>query len=239
MEERLKQRLVGAIVLVSLAVVFVPILLDVPDVRDEEYSATPIPERPQHGIDSTVRIELGVPETPRLDAEVEREREASDTAAGIRVEPSETGAPASAAASEAPEATVTATAPQPEVVEPTAAAVPADSSPARREPPVPKPDGGAAKKQAKTPPAEPAVVARKQWAVQLGSFQKSGNANALRKRLRDEGYDAIVESSSSAQGEVFRVLVGPSTDRVHAKNSAVKLLLEMNIEGFVVPYPGG
>ena len=44
MEERLKQRLVGAIVLVSLAVVFVPILFDVSHEANEEVSPTPMAE---------------------------------------------------------------------------------------------------------------------------------------------------------------------------------------------------
>ena len=42
MEQRLKQRLVGAAVLVSLAVVFVPILLDVPERTREDVSVTSI-----------------------------------------------------------------------------------------------------------------------------------------------------------------------------------------------------
>ena len=241
MEERLKQRLVGAIVLVSLAVVFVPLLLDVPDeAADEELSATPIPERPQGHFDSTVIVDLGEPETPRLDAELERERaeRASGATAGVRPQPSDGQVPPSTPVSGAAGAPVVATAPMHEAVESAAPAAPAGQTglpSARSEPPAPGPDDATAKK----PPAEPIAEVGKQWAVQLGSFRRSGNAIALRKRLRDEGYSAFVRSSPSGRGEVFRVLVGPSTDLQQAKNSAAKLLLEMNLEGFVVPYSGG
>ena len=239
MEERLKQRLVGAIVLVSLAVVFVPILLDGPDAPEEEYSVTPIPERPEGRFDSTVRIDLPEPETPRLDAELERERDerASDATSGVRPEPSEAGASPSTPLSDAADTPVVAAVPATGDVELPPTERQTGDAHARAEPSPPvrvKVDSAASE-----PSAEPPERAGERWAVQLGSFQKSGNAIALRKRLIDEGYEAFVKSGSSEQGEVFRVLVGPSADREHAKNSAAKLLMELNLEGFVVPYPGG
>ena len=63
MEQKLKQRLVGAIVLVSLAVIFVPIILEGPD---DEWSprsnGMPVPPRMDYGVD----MELALPpvETP-------------------------------------------------------------------------------------------------------------------------------------------------------------------------------
>ena len=75
--------------------------------------------------------------------------------------------------------------------------------------------------------------------MQLGSFLKSENALALRKRLQAKGYPAFVEIGSTARGEVSRVLVGPMPDREQAKTSAAKLKREMELEGIVVPYPGG
>jgi len=87
MEERLKQRLVGAIVLASLAVVFVPILFDLPREASEGTSVPPtseIPERPRDGFGSSETITLDLPKTPRLDDEVERER---NRAASVRAVP--------------------------------------------------------------------------------------------------------------------------------------------------------
>ena len=236
MEERLKQRLVGAIVLVSLAVVFVPVLLDTPHEVHEEISVNPItevPERPQDGFGSSVSIPLDLPQTPRLDIEVERERNrhASNADAGDGRDPSD--APSTIPApSEAPASNLVSG-----VGEPPAPASRSGSSTARSEPASPAQMAGdpAGRKRAL---GEPATAAGG-WRVQLGSFLKTANALALRKRLRAKGYSAFVESGPSAQGEVSRVFVGPMPDLQQAKDSAAKLRREMELEGIVVPYPGG
>ena len=218
MEERLKQRLVGAIVLVSLAVVFVPMLLDTPHDLREEPPAAPIPERPQDRFESGVTIPLGEPETPRLDAEVEREhgRSASGGDAASRPVPSE--APASVsirAPTESP-----ASAPAGGSADASASAPRSRASPARSE------------------TASP-TAASDGWAVQLGSFRESKNALALRDRLRAKGYPSFIESGASAQGRISRVFVGPASDRERAEDSVAKLRREMRLEGIVVPYRGG
>lgn len=109
MEERFKERLVGATVLVLLAVVFVPMLLDAPR-EEREALPDPIPERPRGGF-TTKTITLGEPETPRLDAEIEREhrRHAQEAAAAPR---DSAGTPATAPASTTPDETSPAAAPQ-------------------------------------------------------------------------------------------------------------------------------
>ena len=73
MEERFKHRIVGAIVLVSLAVVVVPVVLDAPPDVQEKPNTEPLPERPQGEFEPSPGAVRGEPETPRLDAEVERE----------------------------------------------------------------------------------------------------------------------------------------------------------------------
>ena len=236
MEERLKQRLVGAAVLASLAVVIVPILLDEPHDVHEDASTTSIseiPERPQDRFETTVTTALELPETPRLDAEVERERSrhASGTSAGDRRVESDAPARVSVATpSEAPAA--------PRVSVSGDSGNSASASTAAAESPAPaavQPSNSSGNKQTTEAPA----AAAGKWTVQLGSFLKAENASALRKRLRARGYPAFVETGPSARGEVSRVLVGPMPDRGKAKDSAAKLRREMKLEGIVVPYPGG
>ena len=242
MEERLKQRLVGAIVLVSLAVVFVPILLDAPREVNEEISAisvSEIPERPQEPLGSPASNALAAPETPRLDAEVERERDrhASGTdAAAPRVSSPE---PASAPTSTSSQGFGSDSASPPSEA-PASTSVPgvstrSGSSPAGSESAITgsTPDDAPGNKWTA---AAPAAVAGG-WVVQLGSFLKSENAFALRRRLQAAGYPAYVQSGISAQGQVSRVFVGPMPERVQAKDSAAKLRREMALEGIVVPYP--
>ena len=238
MEQRLKQRLVGAIVLVSLAVVFVPILFDAPRELDEAYSATPIagiPERPQVEADAPARITIEAPQTPRLDAEVERERnrQASDTGAAGRRASSEALAPASPSTSSGEPASP----PVPGAPEPAGSARRSDPPTARSEP---APAAGAPDEASGTKQAAGARAAESGgWTVQLGSFLKPGNALALRKRLQARGYPAFVETGPSARGEISRVFVGPMPRREQAEGSAAKLRREMSLEGIVVPHSGG
>ena len=258
MEERLKQRLVGAIVLVSLAVVFVPILFDMPSKVNEEISAIPIteiPERPLDRIGSSTSITLDLPETPRLDTEIERERNRNASSADAGDRRTSSGASTAASTSAAPEASVSVTsasensvfgststssgaaasAPAPAPSESTASESRTESSPAppNSESTANKPDDAPGRKQAVEAPAAGG------WTVQLGSFLKSENALALRNRLQAKGYPAFVESGSSAQGAISRVFVGPMPDREQAQDSAAKLGREMALEGIVVAYPGG
>ncbi len=93
MEQKLKQRLVGAIVLVSLAVIFIPIILEGPD---DEWSprshSMPEPPRLDYGAD----LELALPavETPEAEDAETVEPEAPEepeepVAAAIQVPPVE------------------------------------------------------------------------------------------------------------------------------------------------------
>ena len=71
MEQALKQRLIGAIVLVSLAVIFIPLILEGPD-DDWTPRSHSIPEQPQ--MDYRADIELALPpETPGVDETVAME----------------------------------------------------------------------------------------------------------------------------------------------------------------------
>jgi len=251
MEERLKQRLVGAVVLVSLAVVFVPILFDLPREASQGTSATgisQIPQRPQDRSGSSVSITIDLPKTLRVDAEVERERNRSASAGEGEdhgTAPKDTAAVSDSADSKAtasvPAASddstvdasstssgVAASATVPSVSRSKASASRSEAATTAR-----KPDDGAGNKQTA------AAHAAGGWMIQLGSFRKSENALALRKRLQSKGYPAFVESGSSAQGTVSRVFVGPMPDRQQAKVSAAKLRREMALEGIVVPSPGG
>ena len=247
MEERLKQRLVGAIVLVSLAVVFVPMLLDTPHDLREEASTAPIPERPQDRFESEAMIPLGEPETPRLDAEVEREHGRYASGGDAASRPVSSEAPVSVSIRESTESPAPTpafgsapaggsddaggAAPAGGSADASASAPGSGASPARSEAASPAQEGSSGERQ----PA----AASNGWAVQLGSFRESGNALALRDRLRAKGYPSFIESGTSAQGRISRVFVGPASDRGGAEDSVAKLRREMRLEGIVVPYRGG
>ncbi|WP_461516402.1 SPOR domain-containing protein [Porticoccus sp.] len=47
------------------------------------------------------------------------------------------------------------------------------------------------------------------WILQVGSFRDADRANALVKKLLDDGYRAFVQPQSDSQGQLSRVFVGP------------------------------
>ncbi len=67
MDERLKQRLVGAAVLVLLAVIFVPMVLDRPSDREVRIEHAPLPPGPDNDFSSRI-VPLTEPKTPLLQA---------------------------------------------------------------------------------------------------------------------------------------------------------------------------
>ena len=72
MDDQLKRRLVGAAVLVSLAVIFIPIVLDTSGTHEPRIVASNIPAKPETGFSSSI-IPLESPQTPSLDELAVRE----------------------------------------------------------------------------------------------------------------------------------------------------------------------
>jgi DedD protein len=128
MEQKLKQRLVGAIILVSLAVIFIPIILEGPD--DEWSPRTP-----------------GMPEAPRMDYGVDMELALPpvETAETVEIEEPEPAAPAE------PTATPAVVQPAARPVEP----VKAEPPPAAQPAPPPAPAATATDDKAGSLPVPP------------------------------------------------------------------------------------
>ena len=66
------------------------------------------------------------------------------------------------------------------------------------------------------PVQQAAATPEPAWAVQVGSFSDPANAEALRERLRADGYAALLSTVRSDGGEVTRVAVGPIVSREDA-----------------------
>jgi DedD protein len=86
MNEQLKQRLVGAAVLVLLVVIFIPMILDQPNAPAPQIRQSPIPPKPEGEFSSRI-IPLDPPETPLVEAQ---------RAKTVPIEPPATEADASA-----------------------------------------------------------------------------------------------------------------------------------------------
>ena len=208
MEQKLKQRLVGAIILVSLAVIFIPIILEGPD---DEWS----PRSP------------GMPEAPRMDYGVDMEL------ALPPVETAETGEAEDLESGEADEPAAV-----PVVVPPVAPpAEPVKTEPPPAQPvaspaPAPEPAAAAKKKTDSLPDPPPG------WYIQVGSFSQRMNAEGLRDRLTAAGHTTRLQTINIGKAQVYRVLVGPATSRAIAEQQNSRLEKQQQIKGIVIEYPG-
>jgi len=73
------------------------------------------------------------------------------------------------------------------------------------------------------------------WAIQLGSFSRRDNAEALVRKLQDKGFTAFINRTPN-ENDVTTVLVGPETRKERAFNLAEELEGEMKIKGMVIRY---
>lgn len=221
MEQQLKQRLVGAAVLVSIAILVVPVLLDggyrraAPPTRDmapmpqDTFEDTVAPLPP----DVKQALEAG------LDADTDELSNAAAEAAAALDTP-QVSAPAfvDEAAPPVPEA-----APVPPPVSTSKPA--ADTEPAPGPKPVPPPAPAAT-----TPTAE-------QWTVQLGSFASRTNAESLLARVKASGAGGFILPLTDGGKTSYRVRAGPVGGRAAADRLRQDLERSQGIRGMLVRYP--
>ena len=229
MEEGLKQRLVGAAVLVLLAVVFVPVLLESDPDESEVGFDLGTPPSAESGFSSRIipledsavaASEAAAPPTPEF-APVgeEEEEEEGATSRGAEIPETQPLADVSLADSSDSESLSAV------VLVPDAPG--SAETPAASEVDVNAAAAGKAKEQS------PSAA----WAAQLGSFAERRNALVLRNRLRAKGYPAFTQSVVGVEGEVTRVLVGPEPSRDRTVATIEALRRDTGLDGFVVRHP--
>jgi len=196
MDESLKARLIGAAVLVAVAVLLIPELLS------GRKTAEPQPADSAEARGTrTFTIELN-----------------GGTAAGDPQPPPVVEAPAPAPAPVAVEEHIAAEPPA------AAPAEPAPEPVAAREPPdvAKAPPASPVKPPVDTAPAR-AAVTRGGWAVQVGAFGSATAAQRLVKDLQGAGYRAYVSPVTRAGKTLHRVRVGPEAGRDDANRLAERL----------------
>ena len=217
MDSVLKQRLVGAVVLVALGVIFIPMLLEgpddtlVPELDELPELVDPAPSRPLDAFPTMDTLPAS-PDTSVL---------AADAAPDSEPRPEPEPLPEPEAAPE-PEA-------EPEVqAAPGAAQSRAQPSPAAEPaPPEPPP----------APAAEPAAGPLGSWVVQVGSFSNESNAVGLRDKLRQGGFTTQVEKVRVSGKTHYRVRVGPFLERDEAEQKRNQLADKFKLSGRVLSYP--
>ncbi|HET6633205.1 MAG TPA: SPOR domain-containing protein [Rhodanobacteraceae bacterium] len=74
------------------------------------------------------------------------------------------------------------------------------------------------------------------WDVQLAAFSDKSDALAMRDRARHLGFGAFVDSVPGDKGTLWRVRVGPRTQRSDAEKLNAQLQGKMKMKGIVVPH---
>ena len=217
MERHVKERLVGAAVLVAAAVILIPEMLSGPDRGPDQVAAQPAGETPL----KTYTIDL-----TRSPAEQSQEMPGADSIPSTEAPPPEittepeTTAPREEGAQEDPPPQVN---PESEEVA-SPAARPAQTAPpqvATAEPPKP----ATALPRPPTTQAAPTVQTDSSggWAVQLGSFSSRATADGLEKKMQAQGYEAFVMPVKSGGATLYRVRVGPMKDRESASKALARI----------------
>jgi DedD protein len=211
MEESLKARLIGAVVLVALAVLLIPELLSgrkAPEPVAEE-DAGPRGTR-------TFTIELG--QSPGQGTR--SPPTAAAPAASPTLADNSPATPVTDPGAEPPAGTVAEVVdrPQPEPTPaPATVAKPAESAPTSVE----TAPEAAPRPEPKPPPAQSAPGGA--WAVQVGAFSSADTARKLVGDLGGDGYRAFVSPVNRGGKTLYRVRVGPAGDRAGAEQMVPRL----------------
>lgn len=209
LDKAYKQRMVGALVLVALAVIFLPMLFSR---QDEQRQVTvEAPAAPQAPAMPQVQVEpVVVPEPQALPQEpVPSDDEIAQQEAAVPTAPV---APAPAAKPAAP-----APAPALAAKPATAPAQPIMAAPG-------KPDTTQSRVDANGLSVS--------WSVQLASLSSRESAEKLQKTLRSQGYNAYIRTADGKN----RVFVGPLIERAEADRLRDLLNRQQNLKGFVVRF---
>lgn len=207
MREGAKKRLTGAVVIVALAVIFVPMLFE--DGTDEPLAPVPatIPDEPTP--ESRYRTESFL--TP-ADPVVPQPSEETWTESGVLALPE----------GEAPE-------PEPFYAEPGFEIAAEEPAPPAATPVTPPPRPAA-------PVPEPLADGTPSFVTQVASLGSSEGAQQLADKLRGQGFSAFVESAEVRGRTYYRVRVGPDSSRANAERTAARLRQNGN-ETMVISYP--
>jgi DedD protein len=205
MESALKHRLLGAAVLIALAVIFVPMFFsNTPPKAENTTQNLNIPPAPERNFETrTLTVDPSSPAsstaTPTIPAVPAR-------ADGDKVTTVTTAAPSTF---EAPDATAPA---KPSIT----TAAPAAAATASIKPMTPPPT-------APTPPPIPATQADGRFLVNLGVYSDAAHVTALVDKVKKLGFPAFAEATEFQGKTAQRVRVGPYADRAAAENVRLKI----------------
>ena len=230
MDDALKRRLTGAVVLVSLAVIFVPMLVEEEPVLSPSIRESNIPVRPP-----PVLID---PESRRPPPPGPRDAGAADAGTEASADLS-LPAPEKAADTPVAEVPPAPPSPAPEAAPPEPVQKRVTETPPPPVEPAPAVAASEPPKAPEKPAAAPAKASKPPsgWVVQVGTFADKSNAETTLARLRASGFDSFTEETRLGGKTMYRVRVGPEIQRDRAEAQRAEILAKFKLEGQVLKYP--
>lgn len=208
LDKGMKQRMVGALVLVALAVIFLPMLFTREDemrqVRVDAPQAPAMPSLPE------VKVEpVAVPEPQAIAQEPQQPPVVVDESTAPASTPSQPITPS-------PQ-TQPQVQPQPQPAKPQAPVAKVEPQPAAK-------PAASSKIDVNGLPVS--------WSIQLASLSNRAGAEKLQQTLRSQGYNAYIRSA----GGMNRVYVGPLIERAEAERVRDAVNRQNSLKGFVVRF---
>ena len=223
MDLQLKQRLVGITVIFSLAVIFLPMLLDGGGRRHAEV-VVDIPPEPQ--LKSEVKVEEVI-------IEIQKKAEGLSRLEPVIVD--EISDPPEAVTKK-PEPTESSETEQPKPATKAKTETP-KAKPAVKEQPAQKSKQTLAKVQDNKSKTSKPQVGGNSWVIQVGSFKDKSKAYKERDRLRKSKLSAVfIERYVNKGVPSYRVRMGPFLTKQKAKVVSNKILAKYNIKGLMMKY---
>jgi DedD protein len=236
-EQALKQRLVGAAVIIALAIIVIPIVLD----SAGERQLRKIPDAPKPRLQSrpgfVVEENIGLPSEQQSGQIVLTlpPEDSPPPPSDKRIDSSTAVAAKDATKKKAD--SLVQDSREPRLAQPKTAAKPV-AKPKPTETNKPKPDAVVATK----PQSKPSITSKNKsstdiWVVQVGSFTDAKKAFRLRDELLKKKFKAFVEKIRGRSGQnLYRVRVGPLPERPQAEALLIKLK-QQSFKGYVTRHP--
>ncbi|GAB2784316.1 SPOR domain-containing protein [Halomonas shantousis] len=209
MKYGMRERISGALILAALGAIFLPMLFDEPTPRGERPEPVLTIEQPI----PVDRKPVAAPEPPAsLDRPVTAVPQARE-----QQPPAVTDLPSSP-----PEATATASSSETES---------RSSTPSSEADPIAEIAQSKAASKTSKPSTSIASDSDGEWAVQVGSFGKSDNAERLTQQLKEQGFTAYRQSRDN---NLTTVYVGPFASSETGEQARAELKQKANIQGLLI-----
>jgi len=235
---QLKHRLLGAGILVFIAVILIPLFLGDPKYATEEEAAPP----PESGeFESKIQPLPG--SAPASQDVAESGTDEVSTGGGLVLKKFDSQqAPASKQPKKAEQVVI-----EPLRLDTLTSQSDPVAKPAKKPVAVPKEKVQPKKVAAtKSEPAKPkpatkkplqATAVKSGWAVQAGIFSKPENAEAIAGILKKNGYVPNISDARASFGKAKRVWIGPFARKSEAQSVSKRLDQQTGIGGYVAAYP--